>query len=383
MLFFRLLTLIFGLAACAGCWADAAPIQKVNQRDAVVMETVGTMLVVNLHGGCTADFHLNGESSVNPLNWTFSCLGDEPPDYSKEEPAGHFICLDRWGPVSDLEAAAGMPAHGEAWNTVWDATSLETLANGSQRLTLGCELPLAGLKVRRTILLDGKFPVAYVQEEITNTRILGRVFNLVQHATIGPPFLNESTIVDCNVSEGFSYDCWPNVQENSFTWPFAENPQGKTVDLRRLTDSHDPGVTSFVFPDDVELGWATALSPKHRLLVGYVFRTEDYPWFNVWRNVKNGEPSARGLEFGTTGGHQAFAELVKKGQVLGRNLFEWIDPNETVVKDYLLFLQPIPDDAQGVSEVLLADGAINVHLLGSKAPLVVGLADDVRQQWLR
>ena len=39
-----------------------------------------------------------------------------------------------------------------------------------------------------------------VTEDVKNDNKLGRVYNMVQHATIGPPFLDENTLVDSNAA---------------------------------------------------------------------------------------------------------------------------------------------------------------------------------------
>src|SRR5207244_2004554 len=111
---------------------------------------------------------------------------------------------------------------------------------------------------------------------------------------------------------------------------------GKPVDMRRLTNDHDPNVVSYTV--DGEYGWVTASSPVQGLLIGYMWKTSEYPWFNAWRHVENGKPVARGLEFGTTGLHQPFPILVAKGRIFGRPIYEYLDANHTITKTYACFL---------------------------------------------
>src|SRR5205823_2961542 len=70
---------------------------------------------------------------------------------------------------------------------------------------MGATLPLAGLEIRRTVRLSGTAAVFSVSETVTNQYKLGRIYNIVQHkhATIGPPFLDETTVVDSNAQRGF------------------------------------------------------------------------------------------------------------------------------------------------------------------------------------
>src|SRR5688500_373034 len=59
-----------------------------------------------------------------------------------------------------------------------------------------------GESVRRIIRMSRLNLVFKVREEITNDHAIGRIFNIVQHPTIAPPFLDEDTIVSCNGRRG-------------------------------------------------------------------------------------------------------------------------------------------------------------------------------------
>lgn len=91
---------------------------------------------------------------------------------------------------------------------------------------------------------------------------------------------------------------------------------------------------------DDEYGWVTAVSPTTNLLIGYFWRSKDYPWFSAWRNSdeEDGSPSARGLEFGTTGVHQPFPELAAMPTVLGRPTFSFLDAGASHSRAYCMFL---------------------------------------------
>src|SRR6185436_2281876 len=108
------------------------------------------------------------------------------------------------------------------------------------------------------------------------------------------------------------------------------------VELRRFHDvpgnetEHD--VSSFTLSNADDYGWVVASSPKHQLLLGYVWRTVEYPWLNIWRYRNEGKLAARGLEFGTTGYHQPFPILVRQSLILDRPLYEPLDADETVAK---------------------------------------------------
>jgi hypothetical protein len=284
----------------------------------------------DLAGGGLVNFQLK-EQPVNPFTWEEK---SQTPAHLK----GHFVCLDRWGAPSEAEIAAGVPFHGEASRVVWRQS-----AEGE----MTAKLPLARLAVKRTIRLDG--PSALVTEAVTNEAPLGRVFNMVQHPTIGPPFLDASVVVDSNARQGFMQSSpMPNPENPTVVWPQALK-DGAPVNLRMLRDDPMPNVVSYVVDD--ETGWVTALNPGRRLLLGYVWKTVEYPWLNIWRHVEDGKPAARGLEFGTTGLHQPFPVLTRKGTIFGRPLAAFIDATETQTRRYQVFLLKLPAAASGITEL--------------------------------
>jgi len=332
------LTLI--LAASPMALAQGTP----STRKALVLDSGKATLTFDLAGGSLADFHLNG-SSLNPFSW-----GAPNPNDPAIRGFGHFLCLDRWGPPSSAEGANGMPYHGEAAHVLWslDPPSQDTPA--PLQAQMSASLPLAGLHIQRSVQFSQNQSVALIRESISNKNKLGRTYNCVQHPTIGAPFLDESTLVDCNGRQGFAQGGpMPNPEEPSSFWPRALTRQGDAVNLRHLSNNPDPNVVSYCI--DEPHGWITAASPSKRLLVGYLWKTTDYPWVSLWRDVRNGKPAARGLEFGTTGLHQPFPILVQKGRIFGRPLLEFLDANQSVTKSYAVFLAPIPVDFSGTETI--------------------------------
>jgi hypothetical protein len=118
-------------------------------------------------------------------------------------------------------------------------------------------------------------------------------------------------------------------------------------------------VTSFVIGG--EYGWVTAANASQGLLLGYLWRTAEYPWLNIWRHAAEGKPLARGLEFGTTGLHQPFETLLEKGAIFGRRLFAYLDASASATRSYAAFLLEIPRDFAGVRSLVYADGRIVIR----------------------
>lgn len=324
----------------------------IKGRRSLVLEGKVIQLVVDLGGGSFTDFHLRSQG-LSPLQWGVTDRSTAP------RPMGHFLCLDRWGQPSEAEQKNGMPFHGEAANVAWQVVQNPRQREGNVEAEMVATLPLAGLKVKRRLALSASGTFFTVREEVTNTNKLGRLFNMVQHPTIGPPFLDEHTVVDANARRGFMQGSpLPNPEEPAVYWPEGRQ-DGQPVNLRYLTDNPNPNVVSYTI--DEEYGWVTACNRARGLLIGYLWKTSEYPWFNAWRHVEKGKPLARGLEFGTTGLHQPFPILVAKGRIFERPLYAYLDAGETTVKTYACFLVEIPRDYKGVASLTYTGKSLTLH----------------------
>jgi len=358
----KLITVILMVSLmCALTVADEVKIEKVNFVDATVLKNDSATLVINVGGGCIAGFHFNEGPTINPLSWHIANLEKRQSDYTVPERVGHFMCLDRWSTPSPGEIENGMPFHGEASKVWWKMLGTEADALGGTTLTMSAELPLAGLEVKRTVHLDGSKPIAFFREEITNTFHRSRAYNLVQHPTVAPPFLDETTLVDCNATISYPITApWPDVESTAFVWPMARDKKNEAMDMRHMISKQNPNVVSCTFPKDVTQGWTTAVSPSHGVMIGYVWKTEEYPWLNMWRAIDENGPAARGLEFGTSGCHRTFDQILAKGKIFDTPIFEWIDAGQTITKDFVLFLMDVSDDCRGVMDVRFDDKTLTV-----------------------
>ena len=137
-----------------------------------------------------------------------------------------------------------MPNHGEAGYVEWDILSQPVKINGKITSEMLCELPIAVMKLKRTISLLENEPVIIVKEEITNMNKLGKVYNFVQHSAMAPPFLDESILIDINATKGFAAgNPFPAFEEPAFYWPKVVH-RGEFSDLRLLITQPAPGVAS-------------------------------------------------------------------------------------------------------------------------------------------
>lgn len=344
----RIPKLAFALAVSSLAAISLVSAEEIFEgRRSVVLQGEEARLVVDILGGSIVSFELT-EQGLNPLRWANNGPTDKPRQMS------HFLCLDRWGAPSQAELANGMPFHGEAGLVEW-----QVLEQSATEARMTATLPLAGLAVERSVWLAPEGSWFQVRETVTNQNKLGRVYNMVQHPSIGPPFLDASVLVDSNAARGFARGgTMPNPEEPSALWPLAPRADGTTADARRLTTDSTPDVASYVI--DEEIGWITAANPGKGLLIGYIWETADYPWLNVWRRLDNGVPAARGLEFGTTGLHEPYPTLVKKGTIFGRPIYQYLDASGVQARSYIGFLAEIPPGYQGVDDLVYEDGTLTL-----------------------
>lgn len=313
-----------------------------------------SVIEVDLHGGAITDFHLK-ENPVNPLSFRFS--KEEMPANNKAGAVyqGHFICAGRWGEPSAGEMAAGIPTHGEPANIDWQLNE-----NDETGLAMQTTAHLEGLHVQRKMQMDKELAVCHVTETITNINPLGRLYQLVQHPTIAAPFLDAATIIDCNATVGFNYLHGHEPLKHIVNWPVVIDDKNYVFDLRAPQQNYN-SVFSFIVDPKDDYGWITAYSATYDLVLGYLWSRNDYPWINLWQHFENDIIKYRGLEFGTTGLHQPFNEIITDNnfEVLNERTVAYIDAGEPVKKAYSFFLVPVKN-FNGVERIGINNGMISI-----------------------
>ena len=169
---------------------------KFHGREAAQLENENIRLTVLREGGHIAEI-LHKESGVNPL-WIPPWPSIEPsiyqpklhPEYGSDDESrllagimGHNLCLDLFGPPSPEEAAAGIPVHGES------SIAPYSIQSDRSRLTAHAELPLAQLRITRTLAFADDGSTITIAETVENLLALDRALAWTQHVTLGPPFL--------------------------------------------------------------------------------------------------------------------------------------------------------------------------------------------------
>lgn len=324
----------------------------------IVLENDVIQLKISVFGGAIIDFH-DKKNGINPFTWKLN--ETQMPENNKNGAIfqGHFICIGRWGSPSEGEKKLGMPHNGEPANNWWNIKNQKD----GKFVEMSCEAPLDGLTLNRKVTVSQNMSCFKVTETITNDLSIGRMNTVVQHATLGLPFLDKSLIINSNASFGFNQTIakkelekyrtrWPNVYADTLL---------KTIDVSKsLWDSEY--VASYVFSDSI--AWVTAVNFDQKQLIGYAWKTNEYPWLNIWNGINDGKLWAKGLEFGTTGLGDTFSFEDRCSISFQKvSSTEFIDAKSSVSKSYYCFELQVPEGFQKTLRVSFQSGKVSIILL--------------------
>lgn len=362
-LFLALILCAFpALAQRSVTWEDHPGLELSNDKIALILLP---------NGGAMVDLTLRDDpGKLSPL-WNPVRMAREAGERPRFGSAmGHFLCVDGFGNVSREERAAGMPGHGEAHTVPW-----ETVSSGKQgkvfSIQFTAKLPLVQEILTRTLrLVDGE-NVIYVESEIESLLAFDRPLCWAEHATIGSPFLEPGkTVVDMSASRaktrtykdqgGPLAHRFANFQD--FTWPNAPGVNGETLDIRAapVTLGFGDHTTCLMDPSR-RLVWVTALHPEKRLMFGYLFRREEYPWTQNWENYPPNGKLARGLEFSTMPFDVPRREAVSIGTMFDAPTYRWLPAKSKVGSYFLMFYTRTPDGMLKIDDVTLEGGRITIE----------------------
>lgn len=331
--------------SCFNSCGRAPDESKINHDSPEAVYTFGNddfVLEITKTGGMFVRFEKE-DNPLNPFGWHLQ--PENMPENNRPHVfAGHFLCSGRWGEPSPGETEAGIPFNGEVntqpWNIVGERYDL---VRQMSVIEMKCEAPIEKLDVTRQLFVPDNGAFYIVTEEFTNNLPVGRLANFVQHPTVSKPFLNSEMIVRTNAGKGFDQmTTISEIEDSCFVWPEAILSSGEMVDLS-APHTNTGFVTSHVFDRDEEFGWCFAYNPKNELLLGYIFKISDYPWFNYWHHAEDERPVVRGLEFGTTGFGKYYGRLVSEDiSFMGEQGVDFLDAGESVSKSYLCFQAACP-----------------------------------------
>src|SRR5438094_37282 len=283
---------------------------------------------------------------------------------------GHFICVDGFGPVSPEEEAAGLPGHGEAHQTAF-AVKFYAKEAGATTLTLETRLPLTQERFARTVrMVDGE-DVIYVQSELESLLAFDRPVFWAEHATIGSPFLEPGvTVVDMSARRAQTRPYQPEKgglphrlpSGKDFTWPEAPGLHTRKIDVRAAPAEPNSGDhTTCLMDASRKLVFVTALHPSKRLLLGYLFKPQEYPWTQNWEYYPPTKKLARGLEFSTQPYDVPRREVVQLNSMFGSPVYRWLPAKTKIESRFLMFYAHTPEGFTKVDDVRFENGKITIE----------------------
>ncbi len=372
-----------------------------NGRKAYQLSNGIVRLVTLTGGGHIAEFRFeesSGLPSLNPL-WKPPWKSIEPYQYRSTRHsslygsltegkllsgiAGHSICLDRFGPPSEEEAAEGLSFHGEAPGAEWKKRFVR-VSSGHVSLGLSVRLPAANLRFRREIRLHEGESVAYYTETTSNLAQADRAFNWQQHVTLGPPFLDPQACgIVLPATRGITYpddyDEGKSLLEpgKEFRWPLAPLRGGGSVDLRNVLNSPGLGfVVGLLLDARKETGFIASVNKKRRLIFGHCFPRKQCPWVAIWEENRavaappwKRRVQARGLEFGSTALPLPRDQAMAMGNLWGTPNFAYVPARGHLELRYVSFLAQLPSDFPDVADITVDDNHILIFGSKRRSPL--------------
>lgn len=157
--------------------------QSTPSKDTYTLSNDKLRIEVNLNNSSIKSVVQKANPALNPLSWKVTKQQMPVNNRAGEPFMGHFLCTNRWGSPSSSEMAVGIPHNGEVNTVRWEVVKSSSSAVSSQNVSLN-----EHLKVTRQIKLEANAEKFTVTESFENTSALDRVWNVVQHPTIGPPF---------------------------------------------------------------------------------------------------------------------------------------------------------------------------------------------------
>jgi hypothetical protein len=341
-----------------------------EDRPALLLSNDKLELIVAPEGGAMVQLTLTGDpQKVNPL-WNPYQLAraaglNRPASFAR----GHFVCVDGFGPASAEERAAGLSNHGEAYMLPWELKSYQKQA-GAVNATFSVTLPLAQERLTRTYrMVDGE-NIVWVDSELENLLSLDRPVFWGEHATISAPFLEPGKVaVDMPVlkskTKGHQMQPTPTRQLQSFVdfdWPMAPMTDGRMFDVRSAPMRPDTtDHTTSLLDSSRKLVFATALHLEKRLLVGWVFRREEFPWVQTWLSYPGPDRMTRGLEFPTQPFDLPRADVLRNGPLFDTPVFRILPAKSKIASSFLMFYTRVPDSFQKVDDVRLDGGKLIIE----------------------
>jgi hypothetical protein len=376
--------------AAAAAPARSQPTTYEGQTAALISSDKVALTVTTL-GATLASIVLSDDpAKLNPLWDPVRIAREQGREVAFNGSAGHFVCVDGFGPPSTDERAAGMPMHGEAHVTRFEMSRVEE--PGGSAVTFTAKLPIVQELFTRTYHVVKGENVVYVDSELENLMGFDRPVNWGEHATIMAPFLQPKvTTVYLSGTRSQNRDYRPPAGQNplpgqspgagtqrrlvpgqDFTWPMAPGLDGKPVDLSSPPeDAHFLDHATTLLDPTRDFGWVAALNTSRHLVYGYLFRRQDYPWLQHWDNYPNTAQLVRGMEFATQPYDVSHRDTVTLRSMFETAVYRWLPAKSKIESHFLLYYARVPDRFSRVDDVRLEDGRLVIEDREAKERVVL------------
>ncbi len=329
---------------------------RFHGREAAQIENGEIRVTVLVEGGHIAEI-LHKKTGASPL-WIPPWPSIEPstyspathPEYGADSESkllagimGHNLCLDIFGPPSSEEAAAGLTVHGEASVVPYRIDAQDRTLHAS------ADLPLAGLRFTRSVILPEWGTKIQISETVENISAYDRPIAWTQHVTLGPPFLhNAKTQFTLHPAHSRTFegmfagsDLKPAAD---FSWPAAPLQKGGSIDLSIYSSAEKSAkFTTHLFTG--ETASFVAHDPASGIRFGYQWKTADFPWIGIWEENRyrkdppwNGETITCGFEFGVSPFPETRRAMIDRGELFGVPGYRWIPAGGRIEVAYSAFL---------------------------------------------
>jgi hypothetical protein len=339
-------------------------------RPAVVISNGTADLTVVTKGGAMSEFVLRADPERLNTMWDPTRMAREAGQPARFGASlGHFVCVDGFGGVSPEERAAGLPGHGEAHLQPWEIRFARQEGK-TITVTFTTHLPLVQENFVRTLRMVEGESVVYVHSELESLVAFDRPAVWAEHATIGSPFLEPGvTVVDLSgrrsqvrPHSGSRPGSMQHRLESGkdFTWPMAPLTAGGKADIRAAPAKLGVGdhTTTLMLDPANKYAWVTALHTGKRLLLGYVFKGEEYPWLQSWENYPSPGMLARGLEFSTQPFDVPRRQAIQTATMFNAPTYRWLPAKSKIESRFLMFLVRVPEGFSKVDQLSLENGRL-------------------------
>jgi hypothetical protein len=374
----RLRFLFITALAAAPCLAQSK-VSFENSEALLFSNDQVELLVATQGGGFLSFTRKDDEKRLNPM-WDPAGMARRNNLTSRfGNSKGHFLCVDGFGPVSKAEQAAGYPGHGEAHRQPW-----EVMQSTKASATFKVQLPVVQETLVRSVTMKPGEPVVMVDSELESHLGFDRVMLWGEHATLGTPFLAlGKTVVDQS-----TIDCQTKPRKGetgpqtfpsgaNFKWPKLASPE---TDMRTSPAAHGTMNHIGCLMDPARpLAFVTAFNSEERLMLGYVWPQQDFPWIQHWMSYPTNGMYSWGLEFGMQPYDMTKQDIVALSPMFGQPAFRWLPAKSKVRAQFLMFLAKVPAGFQHTEAVSIANGRILLEDKTNKQQIAVPFSGAFRQ----